>query len=47
MIYSMHPEWLRHSISKSLYKLNMETIDCVYLADPIEMGLKIHLSDME
>lgn len=31
LIFSIHPKWLEHSIEKSLKKLNVETIDCVYL----------------
>ena len=39
-IHSIHPKWLEHSINKSLAKLNVQTIDCVYLAEPLEMGMK-------
>ena len=36
MVYCLHPEWLHHSITKSLEKLSIETLDCVYLDNPFE-----------
>ena len=42
MLYSLHPLWLEHSINKSLKKLNIETLDCVYLQDPFENSLKLY-----
>lgn len=36
MVHSLHPIWLSHSLETSLKRMNLETIDCVYLAEPIE-----------
>ena len=36
MVYSLHPEWLRYCLDLSLKRLGVETIDCVYLSEPIE-----------
>jgi aryl-alcohol dehydrogenase-like predicted oxidoreductase len=45
-IHCIHPKWLEHSIFKSLSKLKLETIDCVYLHDPLENILKITKGDL-
>jgi len=41
-LWSMHPQWLEYSINKSLSKLNIESLDCVYLSAPLEMGMRLH-----
>lgn len=41
-LYSIHPKWLEHSIERSRQKLGVETIDCVYLSEPLEMGLQLY-----
>lgn len=46
-LFSMHPRWLEHSIMKSLSRLNIETLDCVYLMDPIECGMSMYHRDYE
>ena len=46
-MFSMHPRWLEHSIMKSMSRLNVETLDCVYLMDPIECGMSMYHSDYE
>jgi len=45
-MHCIHPFWLEHSIFKSLHKLKLETIDCVYLHDPLENVLKITKGDV-
>ena len=45
-MHSIHPFWLEHSIFKSLDKLKLNTIDCVYLHDPLENLLKITQGDV-
>ena len=42
MVFSINPVWLEHSINKSLKKLNIETLDCVYLQNPLENSLKLY-----
>ena len=44
-MHCVHPFWLEHSIFKSLHKLKLETIDCVYLQDPLENILKLTQGD--
>ena len=41
MIHSIHPKWLEYSIHKTLDKLKIQTLDCVYLAEPLEMGMRM------
>ena len=36
MTHCLHPEWLSFSLDKTLKKLNVETLDCLFLSDPIE-----------
>lgn len=36
MVHSLHPAWLSHCLEQSLSRLNLETLDCVYLSEPIE-----------
>jgi aryl-alcohol dehydrogenase-like predicted oxidoreductase len=36
MVHSLHPEWLKHSLEITLARLNISTLDCVYLSEPIE-----------
>lgn len=46
-MHSIHPRWLEHSITKSLNRLNVETLDCVYLMDPIECAMTMYHKDYE
>lgn len=41
-VYSCNPVWLEHQIDKSLYKMNLETLDTVILADPLENMMRLH-----
>lgn len=40
MVHSLHPEWLSYSLNKTLQKLNVDTLDCLLLSDPVENLLK-------
>lgn len=40
MTHCVHPDWLAFSLDKTLKKLNVECLDCLFLSDPIE-----HLMD--
>lgn len=35
-LYSAHPVYLSHCLSQSLQRLNLATLDCVYLITPYE-----------
>ena len=46
-LWSIHPLWLEHSINMTRRKLAVQTIDCVYLSDPFEMGMRLYKDPKE
>lgn len=47
MIHSLHPVWLSYSLQKTLKKLNVATLDCLLLSEPVENLLKQFTSKKE